>query len=122
MIDPFRSLELGVRANLRSICTRPRTLAACSAVVSALMLSACAVGPDFKSPDAPPVPGYLPGQVIRGSTDIPGNWWERFRSPQLNRLIDDGIAHNSDLQAAEAAVRVAQANACLLYTSPSPRD
>jgi NodT family efflux transporter outer membrane factor (OMF) lipoprotein len=75
------------------------------------MLSACAVGPDFKSPEPPLAPGYMPGQVITGSTDIPGNWWERFRSRELNRLIDEGIAHNSDLQAAEAAVRVAQANA-----------
>lgn len=75
------------------------------------MLSACAVGPDFKSPELPPATGYFPGQRISGSTDVPGNWWERFRSAQLNRLIDDGIAYNSDLQAAEAAVRAAQANA-----------
>ena len=84
------------------------------------MLSACAVGPDFKPPEPPPAPGYFPDQVISGSTDIPGNWWERLSSPQLNRLIDDGIAHNSDLQAAEAAVRVAQANALAQRASLFP--
>ena len=42
---------------------------------------------------------------------IPAQWWELFRSPALDRLVQDGIAHNADLTAAEAAVRVAQANA-----------
>jgi NodT family efflux transporter outer membrane factor (OMF) lipoprotein len=77
----------------------------------ALMLSACAVGPEFRTPEPPPAAGYLPGQIISRSADVPGRWWERFRSKRLNRLVDDGLAHNSDLQAAEAAVRVAQANA-----------
>jgi NodT family efflux transporter outer membrane factor (OMF) lipoprotein len=120
MIDPFRSIDLVVQANLRRISIRPRYVAAFSAVASALMLSACAVGPDFKLPESPPAPGYFPGQVIRESTDIPGNWWERLSSPQLNRLIDDGIAQNSDLQAAEAAVRVAQASALAQRASLFP--
>ena len=42
---------------------------------------------------------------------MPAQWWELFRSRHLNDLIEQGIAHNADLQAAEAAVRVAQANA-----------
>ena len=75
------------------------------------MLTACAVGPDFRSPEPPPAQGYFPGQSLHGSSDVPGRWWERFRSERLSRLIDDGLVHNTDLQAAEAAVRVAQANA-----------
>ena len=39
---------------------------------------------------------------------IGGSCFDRLRSTQL---VQDGIAHNQDLQAAEAAVRVAQANA-----------
>src|SRR5215468_5744230 len=77
----------------------------------------CTVGPDFQPPGPPQVAGYLPGHdrqvgrifVPRG--DIPARWWEVFRSRHLNELIEAGIAHNADLQAAEAAVRVAQANA-----------
>src|SRR5690242_18142130 len=111
MTEFFGSIDLVVRASLRRVSIRPRVVAAMGAVVSTLMLNACAVGPDFKSPEPPPAPGYFPGQRINTSTNIPGNWWQRFRSPQLDRLIDDGIAYNSDLQAAEAAVRVAQANA-----------
>src|SRR5262249_29824880 len=84
------------------------------------MLSACAVGPDFKTPEPPSTSGYFPGQRLTRSTDIPGNWWERFRSRELNRLVDDGIAYNSDLQAAEAAVRMAQANALAQRASLFP--
>jgi len=82
------------------------------------------VGPDFQSPQPPDVAGFLParasglrsGEVIAGQklargAPVPDRWWELLRSPQLNRLIEAGIAHNADLEAAEAAVRVAEANA-----------
>lgn len=79
------------------------------------MLTGCAVGPDFLSPAPPPVAGYLPGnsgppRAVRGA-DVSAQWWKVFRSRDLNRLIQDGIDNNQDLQAAEAAVRAAQANA-----------
>jgi NodT family efflux transporter outer membrane factor (OMF) lipoprotein len=83
------------------------------------MLTGCLmVGPDFQSPPPPGVTGFLPGQsesvpgaaVIRGA-QISARWWDVFRSRNLNRLIQDGIENNPDVQAAEAAVRVAQANA-----------
>ena len=83
------------------------------------VLSGCAVGPDFK-PQAPPETSkYLsgpaadrvPGHPLVHGAEIPSQWWELFRSPALNRIVQDGIAHNADLAAAEAAVRVAQANA-----------
>jgi NodT family efflux transporter outer membrane factor (OMF) lipoprotein len=51
------------------------------------------------------------GKAFLYGADIPSCWWELFRSPGLNELIEQGIMHNADLQAAEAAVRVAQANA-----------
>jgi NodT family efflux transporter outer membrane factor (OMF) lipoprotein len=110
-LDGPRSKRFGVAPKRNRNPIRSPQIAAAGALLSALMLSACAVGPDFKTPEPPPAQGYIPGQVITGSTDVPGRWWERFRSPPLNRLIDDGIAFNTDLQAAEAAVRVAQANA-----------
>lgn len=79
-------------------------------MLSAPLLNACAVGPDFKSPEPPPAQGYLPGQSLAARSDVPGRWWDRFRSQRLSKLIDDGLERNTDLQAAEAALRVAQAN------------
>jgi NodT family efflux transporter outer membrane factor (OMF) lipoprotein len=81
------------------------------------MLASCALGPDFTPPELPPVAGYLPaherppGRIYVPGGDIPARWWEVFRSRHLNDLVELGIAHNADLQAAEAAVRVAQASA-----------
>jgi NodT family efflux transporter outer membrane factor (OMF) lipoprotein len=90
----------------------------------AAMLTGCAVGPDFQVPEPPPVTGYLskdrasggarervPGQALVRGSDIPAGWWELFHSRYLNQLIEQGILHNTDLRAAEDAVRVAQANA-----------
>jgi NodT family efflux transporter outer membrane factor (OMF) lipoprotein len=98
--------------------SRPlRALARVVPMLGAAMLTACAVGPDFRLPDLPPVKSFLLGgdrglgvRVVKGA-DVPAQWWELFRSRYLNDLIEQGIAHNADLAAAEAAVRVAQANA-----------
>jgi NodT family efflux transporter outer membrane factor (OMF) lipoprotein len=87
--------------------------------VASSALAGCAVGPDFKPQAAPDTSRYLsdragdrvPGHPIVHTAEIPPQWWELFRSPALNRIVEDGIAHNADLAAAEAAVRVAQANA-----------
>ncbi len=90
----------------------------------ATCLSGCAVGPDFKTPPAPQVGSYLaasvrnptnadqvPDRTINRGGDIPAQWWDMLRARKLMRLVEDAIAHNTDLAAAEAAVRVAQANA-----------
>jgi NodT family efflux transporter outer membrane factor (OMF) lipoprotein len=90
----------------------------------AAWVAGCAVGPDFKTPEAPRVGAFLPsrapdlqpgekiqGRILVHGADVPAAWWELFRSPELNQLVRDGIAHNPDLAAAEAAVRVAYANA-----------
>jgi NodT family efflux transporter outer membrane factor (OMF) lipoprotein len=127
--------RLRVRTNLRSLrgdvaaanfrnaglsATRRRSLALGSALVASL--AGCALGPDFVPPAPPAVVGYLPpfgpsspdivpGQHLIAGGDIPGRWWEAFRSPHLNDLIACGIERNPGLQAAEAAVRMAQAGA-----------
>jgi len=86
----------------------------------------CAVGPDFKRPAAPEAKGYLPealpaetasAQVGGGAAqhfvegqDIPGQWWELFHSKQLDTLIELALKNNADVQAAQAALRVAREN------------
>jgi NodT family efflux transporter outer membrane factor (OMF) lipoprotein len=94
-----------------------------SSVIIPCMLTGCALGPDFVAPAPPAVAGYLPtlgpsktgdavpGQKLVEGGDISNCWWQAFGSPRLNELIERGIAHNPGLLAAEAAVRVAQANA-----------
>ncbi len=89
----------------------------------ALPLTACMVGPNFKSPPAPRTKQYTPApaptktvsapesgsagkaQKFLSGSDIPGQWWKLFRSPELNGLINAGIANSPNLDAAKAVLR-----------------
>jgi NodT family efflux transporter outer membrane factor (OMF) lipoprotein len=89
-------------------------------------LAACAVGPNFKPPGAPPasaytqesVPSETTGTDVRGGesqhlqlgADLPGEWWTLFRSSQLNTLVTEAIASYPDIAAQQAALRVARDN------------
>ena len=93
----------------------------------ALSISGCAVGPNFTPPAAPDLTGYLPGKLsspnpgpgapkVAGQhfvtgADVSARWWSAFRSRPLDDLVRQSIDHNPNLQAAEAAIRVAQYNA-----------
>jgi NodT family efflux transporter outer membrane factor (OMF) lipoprotein len=94
------------------------------ATALACLLSACAVGPNFKTPQAPQTPGFVaPGELpaqtraapapddqvqrfVEG-LDIPGQWWILFESAELNALIERGLANSPTLEAATAALRQA---------------
>jgi NodT family efflux transporter outer membrane factor (OMF) lipoprotein len=104
---------------------RPRSLLAL-VVAGALSMTGCAVGPDFHRPASPAAgslvssplpptaatPGVAGGQAQRFTTggDIPAQWWTLFHSPALNALIEQSLANNSDLKAAQAALSVAREN------------
>ncbi|UWF52122.1 efflux transporter outer membrane subunit [Pseudomonas sp. N3-W] len=88
------------------------------------MLAGCKVGPNFSRPDVAENAGYsrekLPattasaGDVAGGAAqrlvagmDIPGQWWTLFRSPTLNALVEEALRANTDVAAAQAALRQA---------------
>lgn len=91
-----------------------------------MLLVGCAVGPDFKRPAAPKVSNYTAqpatstaatpdvaggeSQHFARGGDIPADWWTLFHSPALNALIEQSLAHNPDLKAAQAALAVAREN------------
>src|SRR5205814_652113 len=95
--------------------------------LTALLLSGCAVGPDFKKPAAPTVSDYTleplattdstPGLTGGGAQrfakggDIAGDWWTLYRSPALDSLIAQALKNNFDLKAAEAALKAAHETA-----------
>ena len=97
-----------------------RILAAGACLV---LLSACAVGPNFKRPAAPSAPGYgsAPSQgettsadTAGGETqrfvaglDISGQWWTLFQAQQLNDLVEQALKANPNVSAAQAALRQA---------------
>jgi len=95
-------------------------------MIVTVLVSGCAVGPNFERPPAPNVHGYTSGpapvrtvsaSVAGGAAqrfvrdrDIAGDWWHLFHSRPLKTLIEDALKNNHDLRAAQAALRVAQAN------------
>lgn len=97
---------------------------------TALTLTGCMVGPDFKPETAPKTQQYTPQKLPQKtrntpqvsnagksqnfvfSKDLQGDWWRIFHSTQLNALLVEGLANNQDLAAAKAALR--EANDTLL--------
>lgn len=103
----------------------PRVVMAC--VVT--LLAACAVGPDYHSPEPPggdhftaePLPGQtastpgMPGSAGAAQRfitvqDIPGEWWSLFHCAPLDTLIREALANSPNLAAAQAALRQAREN------------
>jgi NodT family efflux transporter outer membrane factor (OMF) lipoprotein len=93
---------------------------AAGALLGALLLAACAVGPDFHRPAPPavqqygaplaqstaPTAGGEPQQLEIGAS-VPERWWEAFGSGQIDALVEQVLAANPDIQAGQAALRAA---------------
>lgn len=92
----------------------------------AATVAGCAVGPDFREPEAPKTNSYtstvLPEETAttagRAGTaqrfmpgeEIPAQWWTLFHSEALDRLIRQALADSPSLAAAQAKLRQAQEN------------
>jgi len=94
-------------------------------VCSGVLLSACAVGPDFQPLKAPEVAAYTSkpltatsaapvtageAQQFVSGKEIDAQWWQAFASPELNRLVDAAFQHNPTIDSARAALRQASEN------------
>ncbi|MFZ0424859.1 MAG: efflux transporter outer membrane subunit [Xanthobacteraceae bacterium] len=92
-------------------------------MAAAMLLTGCAVGPDFLHPAAPEIIRYTrepltttsAADIASGQTqhfvvgrDIPQEWWKLFRSPGLNALIERSLQNNPNLQSALATLRAAR--------------
>jgi NodT family efflux transporter outer membrane factor (OMF) lipoprotein len=102
-----------------------------AATLAAMLLSSCAVGPDFVQPSAPDVDRYTreplasrtsstdakfgQSQHFVNGRDIPAEWWQLFHSPQLNALIQKALVANPNLQSTLAALRAAKESVYAQY-------
>jgi NodT family efflux transporter outer membrane factor (OMF) lipoprotein len=81
--------------------------------LSLTLLGACAMGPDYKRPDAPTSAAYKEaGDWLNAQPQDEtrrGAWWEAFNDPQLNALEQQVNISNQTLAQAEAQFRQAQA-------------
>ncbi len=90
---------------------------------AALLLAAiglgggCAVGPDFRRPEAPQGAGYgqdaaAPTKAAEGQAQqfvegspVPAEWWTMLRCPALDAMVAQALAANPGLEATRATLR-----------------
>ncbi len=86
-------------------------LLALMALMALMALAACAVGPNYRRPDAPTAPAYKEDQGWKPAT--PGEiaadkpWWSIYDDPLLDGLERQVEVSNQTLKADEAAYRAA---------------
>lgn len=87
------------------------------------LLAGCTVGPDFSPPPEPQTKLYTPDGEIQPPSPgkgavaqhfalgkkITGDWWTLFHSPALNKLLEQAVANNRTLAAAQATLLQARA-------------
>ena len=95
-------------------------------LITLVLLSSCAVGPNYKRPNAPlpnaytstslgtktqatPVP-FGKAQQFEPNADIPAEWWALFHSRPLNDLVIASLKHNPSVGQARAALHAALEN------------
>ena len=100
------------------------------AVLPALALSACVVGPNYTKPTMPvAATGGSFAEAGKTAaitpTPLPDHWWRLYNDPVVDRLVTDALAHNTDVRIAAGnlerarAVLDEQRGARLPTTSPS---
>jgi len=78
-----------------------------------LSLGGCAVGPDFKKPEAPINQNWraLGDRQLATRTAVANLWWKAFNDTTLDRLID--LAYQQNLSLQIAGLKIAEARAQL---------
>ena len=98
---------------------------------AAILLAACAVGPDYRAPESPAVGAYTETPLVDRTASAPvqggdaqrfalgakisADWWTAFGSPELDALIQAALAGQPTLAAAKAALRQAEENVNAQY-------
>src|SRR2546427_12821283 len=106
--------------------TAPVTLRSFAVTATAAFLAACAVGPDYRAPEAPavdlytekPQPEQTEAAPVRGGevqrfeagAKISAEWWTLFGSSELDNLMRTALTSHPSLAAAQAALRQAEEN------------
>jgi outer membrane protein TolC len=89
-------------------------------VAAALLLGGCAaVGPDFKRPEVPWLPGWSGGSLVSLNAEQRGKaraqteeWWRNFNDPVLDQLIAEAQRVNPNVRT--AGMRILEARAQLM--------
>jgi NodT family efflux transporter outer membrane factor (OMF) lipoprotein len=85
----------------------------CPAILGAVLgLASCALGPDYQPPVAPAGAGaafVAASPAFTSNANVPAAWWRLYDDPELDALIGQAFAANTDLQSAEANLAASRA-------------
>ena len=73
-------------------------------VALGIALGGCSVGPVYQRPEVP-IPAQWEVNIQQANDLANTTWWDQFRDPELNRLIQIALEQNKDLQIATARVQ-----------------
>jgi len=113
-------------AHSRLMMTCRITLPTLMAVLT-MLVTGCAVGPNYQRPEATTIPETYSGPVGEWKVAAPkahlpkGNWWKMFGDPQLDRLEAEAEATNQELKVAIAKFEQARALADVARAGFFPR-
>jgi outer membrane protein, multidrug efflux system len=95
------------------------------ASAAAMLLAACAVGPDYHRPSVEmpsewrsPEPWHL---AQPGDASLKGNWWVSFHDEKLDELIGRALENNQDLKIAAARLDQARAEVTIAQSAWYPQ-
>ena len=77
-------------------------------VMTLLIMSGCAVGPDFKEPVVPSPEAYRTAVMPSDPIDDL-KWWELFQDPMLHSLVSVALENNRDVKMAVSRIEQARA-------------
>jgi len=83
-----------------------------AALLAAALVGGCTVGPDYRTPDAPPPAALKLREIDLAKvtpSPLPPYWWRLFDDPDLDRLVEKALVHNTDLRQAAANLQRARA-------------
>lgn len=102
----------GLRSS-RAARFRPAWHARLAALAAAALAAGCAVGPDYRRPEAPLDAGFV-NAGASGSNPAPvsadiARFWQGFGDPALSALVERAIAANGDVRIAQARLQESRA-------------
>jgi multidrug efflux system outer membrane protein len=90
-----------------------RARGALALVASAVFVSACAVGPDYRAPtpalDASFVNAVAPAASVPAASADIATFWRGFGDAELSALVERGLAANGDVRIAQARLQESRA-------------
>jgi multidrug efflux system outer membrane protein len=103
-----------------STLNAPNTRNGAAALLLAMSLSACMVGPDYRRPEVDVPAAWRLGATEAGQISNIA-WWEQFQDPVLSNLVRTALENNKDLEIATANVDQASAQYGIVRSAQFPQ-